>query len=120
MSISIEPIASWLFESRDSDETMVLLKSVLLPVLRQFEPSLIIVSAGFDAHERDPLGEEAASYEAENLLRRLVEPVRVVDDAGAQLGPRQTGHILVRTPWLVDCLAWSSLAGNLAIMKYEV
>ena len=27
-----------------------------LPVLRQFEPDLIIVSAGFDAHERDPLG----------------------------------------------------------------
>ena len=34
------------------------------------------------ADERDPLGEEAASDEAENLLRRLVEPVRVVDDAG--------------------------------------
>ena len=28
----------------------------MLPVLRQFEPDLIIVSAGFDAHERDPLG----------------------------------------------------------------
>ena len=27
-----------------------------LPVLRQFEPDLILVSAGFDAHERDPLG----------------------------------------------------------------
>jgi acetoin utilization deacetylase AcuC-like enzyme len=30
--------------------------SVVLPVLRQFEPDLILVSAGFDAHERDPLG----------------------------------------------------------------
>src|SRR3954454_13165395 len=30
--------------------------AVVLPVLRQFEPDLIIVSAGFDAHERDPLG----------------------------------------------------------------
>jgi acetoin utilization deacetylase AcuC-like enzyme len=29
---------------------------VVLPVLRQFEPDLVIVSAGFDAHERDPLG----------------------------------------------------------------
>ena len=29
---------------------------VVLPVLRQFEPDLLIVSAGFDAHERDPLG----------------------------------------------------------------
>jgi acetoin utilization deacetylase AcuC-like enzyme len=29
---------------------------VVLPVLRQFEPELLIVSAGFDAHGRDPLG----------------------------------------------------------------
>jgi acetoin utilization deacetylase AcuC-like enzyme len=29
---------------------------VVTPVLRQFEPDLLIVSAGFDAHERDPLG----------------------------------------------------------------
>jgi acetoin utilization deacetylase AcuC-like enzyme len=30
--------------------------AVVIPVLRQFEPDLVIVSAGFDAHERDPLG----------------------------------------------------------------
>jgi acetoin utilization deacetylase AcuC-like enzyme len=29
---------------------------VIVPVLRQFEPDLVILSAGFDAHERDPLG----------------------------------------------------------------
>ena len=29
---------------------------VIIPVLRQFAPDLLIVSAGFDAHERDPLG----------------------------------------------------------------
>jgi acetoin utilization deacetylase AcuC-like enzyme len=29
---------------------------VALPVLRQFKPELILVSAGFDAHEDDPLG----------------------------------------------------------------
>jgi acetoin utilization deacetylase AcuC-like enzyme len=28
---------------------------VVVPVLRQFAPDLILVSAGFDAHERDPL-----------------------------------------------------------------
>lgn len=31
-------------------------RSLVLPVLEQFGPDLIIVSAGFDAHERDPLG----------------------------------------------------------------
>jgi acetoin utilization deacetylase AcuC-like enzyme len=30
--------------------------SVVTPVLRQFEPDLVIMSAGFDAHEDDPLG----------------------------------------------------------------
>ena len=29
---------------------------VVLPVLRQFQPDLLLISAGFDAHERDPLG----------------------------------------------------------------
>ena len=29
---------------------------IVVPVLKQFEPDLLIVSAGFDAHERDPLG----------------------------------------------------------------
>ena len=28
---------------------------IVVPVLRQFKPELLIVSAGFDAHERDPL-----------------------------------------------------------------
>jgi acetoin utilization deacetylase AcuC-like enzyme len=38
------------------EDYQVAFSDVVLPVLRQFEPSLIIVSAGFDAHERDPLG----------------------------------------------------------------
>ena len=33
--------------------------AVILPVLSQFKPDLVIVSAGFDAHERDPLGGDA-------------------------------------------------------------
>jgi acetoin utilization deacetylase AcuC-like enzyme len=39
----------------DEDYGLVFSK-VVLPVVRQFEPDLILVSAGFDAHERDPLG----------------------------------------------------------------
>jgi acetoin utilization deacetylase AcuC-like enzyme len=30
-------------------------REVVIPVLRQFRPDLLLVSAGFDAHERDPL-----------------------------------------------------------------
>ena len=29
---------------------------IVVPVLSQFRPGLVLVSAGFDAHERDPLG----------------------------------------------------------------
>ncbi len=31
------------------------LESVILPRLRNFQPELIVISAGFDAHQRDPL-----------------------------------------------------------------
>jgi acetoin utilization deacetylase AcuC-like enzyme len=34
----------------------VVFDEVVLPVVRQFKPELLFVSAGFDAHERDPLG----------------------------------------------------------------
>jgi acetoin utilization deacetylase AcuC-like enzyme len=38
--------------------------AVILPVLAQFKPDLVIVSAGFDAHERDPLAGMRLSTEA--------------------------------------------------------
>lgn len=38
------------------DDYKLVFEQVVLPVLRQFEPDIVLVSAGFDAHERDPLG----------------------------------------------------------------
>ena len=38
------------------DDYRTVFAQVVLPVLRQFEPDLVIVSAGFDAHANDPLG----------------------------------------------------------------
>jgi acetoin utilization deacetylase AcuC-like enzyme len=37
------------------DDYRVAFDEVVVPVLRQFEPDLLMISAGFDAHERDPL-----------------------------------------------------------------
>jgi acetoin utilization deacetylase AcuC-like enzyme len=37
------------------DDYRVVFEEVILPVTRQFAPDLILVSAGFDAHMRDPL-----------------------------------------------------------------
>jgi len=39
----------------DGDYELVF-RAVVLPVVREFAPQLVLVSAGFDAHERDPLG----------------------------------------------------------------
>jgi len=37
------------------EDYRVVLAGVVLPIVQQFEPDLLLVSAGFDAHERDPL-----------------------------------------------------------------
>jgi acetoin utilization deacetylase AcuC-like enzyme len=38
------------------EEFRAAMNGVILPALNLFEPELIIISAGFDAHARDPLG----------------------------------------------------------------
>jgi acetoin utilization deacetylase AcuC-like enzyme len=37
------------------EDYRVTFSEVVVPVLRQYDPDLLLVSAGFDAHERDPL-----------------------------------------------------------------
>ena len=49
------------------DTWLSLVEHVVVPAARAFEPELVLVSAGFDAHRDDPLGEcrlEVASYAA--------------------------------------------------------
>jgi len=51
----------------------------MMPKLDAFEPDLIIVSAGFDAHRRDPIGEAGQSLEAEDFAwatRAILEVAR--------------------------------------------
>ncbi len=38
-----------------SEDYRIVFAEIVLPILRQFRPDVILVSAGFDAHERDPL-----------------------------------------------------------------
>jgi acetoin utilization deacetylase AcuC-like enzyme len=51
---------------------------VVLPVLRQFKPDLVLISAGFDAHERDPLGGMRLTTPA--FAAMTAELRRVADD----------------------------------------
>jgi acetoin utilization deacetylase AcuC-like enzyme len=59
------------------DDYRVLFDAVVVPVVEQFKPDLLLVSAGFDAHERDPLGGMRLSTEAfaamTGDLRRVAE-----------------------------------------------
>lgn len=40
---------------------MTALEDVILPAMARFQPEMLLVSAGFDAHWRDPLGHQLAS-----------------------------------------------------------
>jgi acetoin utilization deacetylase AcuC-like enzyme len=52
--------------------------SVVVPVLKQFGPDLIIISAGFDAHERDPLAGMRLQTEAFGAMTADIR--RVADE----------------------------------------
>ena len=47
-----------------SEDYRLVFAEVVLPVVRQFKPDLVLVSAGFDAHERDPLANMRLTTEA--------------------------------------------------------
>ena len=56
----------------DSDYALAM-DDVIVPILREFAPELIIVSAGFDAHRNDPLSGMLLTAEAyESITRKLV------------------------------------------------
>jgi acetoin utilization deacetylase AcuC-like enzyme len=57
------------------DDYRLVFVDVITPILRQFCPDLILVSAGFDAHEHDPLGGmrlSTAAFAAMTTELRLV------------------------------------------------
>lgn len=54
------------------DEYLAATERQVLPALRAFVPQLVIVSAGFDAHRRDPLGMMRVSTAGFTTLYRLL------------------------------------------------
>ncbi len=57
------------------------LAGVFLPVLREFGPALILVSAGYDAHAADPLG--GMSLEADSFGRFAAHLASLAREIGA-------------------------------------
>jgi acetoin utilization deacetylase AcuC-like enzyme len=66
------------------DEWLALVEHVVVPAARAFEPQLVLVSAGFDAHGRDPLGMCELSEASFAAMARYVR--EVADSFGAPVG----------------------------------
>ena len=88
---------------------LALLDEIVLPVARTYRPELILVSCGFDAHERDPLARcmlETDSFVAmaarvRELGRSLRVPIGLVLEGGYNIGV--LGECVCATlPALVD------------------
>jgi acetoin utilization deacetylase AcuC-like enzyme len=57
------------------EDYRVAFSEIVVPVLRQYDPDLLLVSAGFDAHERDPLAGmrlTSAAFGAMTMELRIV------------------------------------------------
>ena len=74
----------------DEELWLSLVEHIVLPVATSFEPDLVLVSAGFDAHRADPLADcllEAGSFaqmacHVRDLAARLDAPVGLVLEGG--------------------------------------
>jgi acetoin utilization deacetylase AcuC-like enzyme len=74
----------------DADYDLVY-RTAVVPVIEQFSPGLVLVSAGFDAHERDPLASmrvTTAGYAS--VVRHLMTaagktPIAFVTEGGYEL-----------------------------------
>jgi acetoin utilization deacetylase AcuC-like enzyme len=88
----------------DADYNLVY-RAVIEPVLDRFSPELLIVSAGFDAHERDPLASMRVSADGyAGVVRRLKA---VADRHGAIALVTEGGYELTA---LAQCLEGSLAA----------
>jgi acetoin utilization deacetylase AcuC-like enzyme len=56
-------------------EIVTAFRRTLVPVLEEYEPELVLVSAGFDAHLLDPLGGMRVSAEGFGELARIVRAI---------------------------------------------
>ena len=74
----------------DEELWLSLVEHIVLPVATSFEPDLVLVSAGFDAHRADPLADcllEAGSFakmacHVRDLAARLEAPLGIVLEGG--------------------------------------
>jgi len=90
---------------------------VALPVLRQFSPDLILVSAGFDAHQRDPLATMRATETGFAAMTMALR--RVADETcrGRMALVTEGGYDLKALDASLDAVV-QTLAGPVAAPKW--
>jgi acetoin utilization deacetylase AcuC-like enzyme len=79
------------------DEYLDAFTRVVEPAVERFEPELVLVSAGFDAHTQDPLSD---MYVSEDGFRELARRCRALSDRVAAV--LEGGYDLATLPGLVD------------------
>ena len=87
---------------------------VAVPVLRQFKPELILISAGFDAHHRDPLAGMRLSTEQFGRLTALLGGVAADACTGRVVALTEGGYDLHALAASLD-VAIHVLAGESAL-----
>ena len=84
----------------DGDYDLVF-RSVIVPVLHEFKPQLLLVSAGFDGHERDPLAGMRLSTAGYAVLNRHLSAVADATCQGRMVLVLEGGYALHT---LAECL----------------
>jgi acetoin utilization deacetylase AcuC-like enzyme len=97
----------------------VLYSTVVTPVLRQFRPQLILMSAGFDAHVDDPLGGMRLSTEEIGRLTAMVAASADASCDGRLVAVTEGGYDLKA---LAGCLRTVSrvLAGEASLATFPM
>jgi len=68
----------------DGEVWLSLLEYVILPAAREFAPGLVLISAGFDAHRFDPIGN--CRLETEDFAQMACQVRDLADELGAPVG----------------------------------
>ncbi len=78
----------------DDDDYLKIFGNEIVPALEKFEPELIIISAGFDAHRDDPLAGMALTENAFSKMTELTKSVAVKFSDGRILSVLEGGYNL--------------------------
>ena len=91
------------------DVWLSLIEHVVAPAVRAFEPDLVLVSAGFDAHRADPLAN--CRLETDSFARMALQVRALADGLGAPVGAVLEGG------YDLDALAASTAAALGALAR---